>query len=122
MNSWLLMKRTALWVSILIGLGLIIGSWQKWLPLKLSETLGFVTGAACVYLVVKENIWNFPLGIANNIFFLVLFLYKRKYHQHLHYIQMNLDHILHQNHDVFLIFSLMIFVYLIVFGFFLYYY
>ncbi len=34
---------------------------------------GFVTGAACVFLVVRQNIWNFPLGIANNIFFLVLF-------------------------------------------------
>ena len=73
------MKCFALWVSILIGLGLIVGAWQKWLPLSLTETLGFVTGAACVCLVVEENIWNFPLGIANNIFFLVLFLNSRLY-------------------------------------------
>lgn len=38
-----------------------------------TEALGFITGAACVFLVVRQNIWNFPLGIANNIFFLVLF-------------------------------------------------
>ncbi len=43
----------------------------------MTETLGFVTGAACVYLVVQQNIWNFPLGIANNIFFLVLFSQSR---------------------------------------------
>jgi nicotinamide mononucleotide transporter len=43
------------------------------LPISLTEVLGFVTGAACVYLVVRQNIWNFPLGIANNLFFLMLF-------------------------------------------------
>jgi nicotinamide mononucleotide transporter len=42
-------------------------------PIPWTETLGFVTGAACVLLVVRQNIWNFPLGLANNIFFLVLF-------------------------------------------------
>jgi nicotinamide mononucleotide transporter len=38
-----------------------------------------VTGAACVYLVVQQSIWNFPLGIANNLFFLVLFGQARLY-------------------------------------------
>lgn len=42
-------------------------------PISWTETFGFVTGAACVFLVVRQNIWNFPLGLANNIFFLVLF-------------------------------------------------
>jgi nicotinamide mononucleotide transporter len=67
------MKRTGLWISIVLGLGLILASWQQWLPIPLTEALGFVTGAACVYLVVQQSIWNFPLGIANNIFFLILF-------------------------------------------------
>jgi nicotinamide mononucleotide transporter len=44
-----------------------------------TETLGFVTGALCVYLVVKENVWNFPVGIANNVFLLVLFAQARIY-------------------------------------------
>ncbi|WP_026927945.1 nicotinamide riboside transporter PnuC [Granulicoccus phenolivorans] len=39
-----------------------------------TELAGFVTGAACVWLVVRRNIWNFPLGIANNIVFWFLFL------------------------------------------------
>jgi nicotinamide mononucleotide transporter len=38
------------------------------------EVFGFGTGALCVYLVVVQNIWNWPIGIANNAFFLLLFL------------------------------------------------
>jgi nicotinamide mononucleotide transporter len=38
-----------------------------------AELLGFVTGAICVWLCVRATIWNFPVGIANNVFFLVLF-------------------------------------------------
>ena len=67
------------WTGVLLGMALILAAWQQWLPYSLTETLGFVTGAACVYLVVRQNIWNFPLGIANNIFFLVLFTQARLY-------------------------------------------
>ena len=38
-----------------------------------TEALGFVTGAACVWLAARENIWNWPIGIANNIFYLIIF-------------------------------------------------
>ena len=31
-----------------------------------AEILGFVTGAACVWLTVKGRISNFPVGIANS--------------------------------------------------------
>jgi nicotinamide mononucleotide transporter len=37
------------------------------------EILGFVTGAVCVWLTVKQNIWNWPIGIANNVFYIVVF-------------------------------------------------
>jgi nicotinamide mononucleotide transporter len=73
------MKRFDLWLGIAIGLALITASWRRWAPYSLTETLGFVTGAACVYLVVRQNVWNFPLGIANNIFFLILFVNARLY-------------------------------------------
>jgi nicotinamide mononucleotide transporter len=39
-----------------------------------AELLGFVTGAASVWLTVLVKISNFPVGIANSAFFLVLFL------------------------------------------------
>jgi nicotinamide riboside transporter PnuC len=67
------MKRFDLWIGIAIGSTLITASWRRWTAYGMTEALGFVTGAACVYLVVKQSVWNFPLGIANNIFFLVLF-------------------------------------------------
>jgi nicotinamide mononucleotide transporter len=44
-----------------------------------AELLGFATGAAGVWLTVKVRIWNFPVGIANNVFFLVLFWSARLY-------------------------------------------
>ncbi|WP_433271783.1 nicotinamide riboside transporter PnuC [Actinosynnema sp. CS-041913] len=37
------------------------------------EVAGFVTGALCVWLVARQNPWNWPIGILNNLAFLVLF-------------------------------------------------
>ena len=37
------------------------------------EIFGFLTGAGCVALLVRQNIWNWPLGITNNLLFIVLF-------------------------------------------------
>jgi nicotinamide mononucleotide transporter len=42
-----------------------------------AEILGFVTGAACVWLTVRCHIANFPVGIANSAFFLILFATSR---------------------------------------------
>lgn len=44
-----------------------------WLADSWTEVLGFVTGVACVYLAARRNIWTFPIGIANNLVFIVLF-------------------------------------------------
>ena len=38
-----------------------------------AEAAGFVTGAWCVWLVAREHVANWPVGIANNVFFAVLF-------------------------------------------------
>jgi nicotinamide mononucleotide transporter len=38
-----------------------------------AELLGFVTGGACVALTVRAHVSNFPVGILNSAFFLVLF-------------------------------------------------
>lgn len=37
------------------------------------EVAGFLTGALCVLLVVRQNIVNFPVGIANCVFYFVVF-------------------------------------------------
>lgn len=78
------MGRPGLWAGGAAGAALLYASWRGWAPFGLApfsptEALGFVTGAACVYLVVKENVWNFPVGIANSAFFLVLFAGARLY-------------------------------------------
>jgi nicotinamide mononucleotide transporter len=46
---------------------------------SVAELLGFVTGAASVWLTVLARISNFPVGIANSAFFLALFLAARLY-------------------------------------------
>ena len=43
-------------------------------PTTLAEVLGFVTGGVNVWLVVRQNIWNWPVGIANVIFLGLIFL------------------------------------------------
>src|ERR671927_891152 len=45
-----------------------------WLADNWTEVLGFGTGALCVFLAARRNIWNFPIGIANNVVFIVLFV------------------------------------------------
>lgn len=47
--------------------------------MKWTELLGFITGAICVWLQVKENVWNWPAGIANNIFYVVVFWHSGLY-------------------------------------------
>jgi nicotinamide mononucleotide transporter len=42
-------------------------------PTTWGEVAGFASGALCVGLVARMNIWNWPIGIANNVFFLLLF-------------------------------------------------
>ena len=41
--------------------------------MDVTEAIGFVTGALCVWLVARQNVWNWLIGIANNVTFFVLF-------------------------------------------------
>jgi len=41
------------------------------------EAASFITGAICVWLTVKQNIWNFPLGLVNVATFGVVFYRSR---------------------------------------------
>lgn len=48
-------------------------------PFTVADAAGFATGAACVWLVVRNHVANWPLGLANNAFFLILFVDARLY-------------------------------------------
>ena len=38
-----------------------------------TELLGFITGVLNVYLVTRENIWSWPLGVLNALFYMLVF-------------------------------------------------
>ncbi|MFF3566093.1 nicotinamide riboside transporter PnuC [Streptomyces sp. NPDC002574] len=42
-------------------------------PVSWVEVLGFGSGALCVWLVARRHIANWPVGIANTLFFILLF-------------------------------------------------
>jgi len=44
-----------------------------------TEVAGFVTGAVSVWLYVRQNVWAWPVGIANSMCWLVLFWASRLY-------------------------------------------
>ena len=46
----------------------------EWILTEWTQILGFATGAACVLLAARRNVWTYPIGIANNLVFLVVFV------------------------------------------------
>ncbi|XHR29848.1 MAG: nicotinamide riboside transporter PnuC [Chthoniobacteraceae bacterium] len=65
-------------VAMLTGSILVLlPSYRAWWPIGIAEAWGFVTGGICVWLVVREHLWNWPIGLANNVFFFTLFLEGR---------------------------------------------
>ncbi len=68
-------KTTAFWlVSSVI---LVLLSHFSVIPSTMIEVIGFLTGALCVFLLVKQNIWNWPIGIVNAVMYIVLFYEAR---------------------------------------------
>lgn len=55
--------------TVLLAAGMGLRGTASWL-----ESASFVTGAACVWLTVKENVWNFPIGLVNVATFGFVFL------------------------------------------------
>jgi len=48
-------------------------------PTSWAELVGFATGVACVWLLARESLWNWPLAIANVTLLGVLFARSRLY-------------------------------------------
>ncbi|MEQ1828204.1 MAG: nicotinamide riboside transporter PnuC [Pirellula sp.] len=59
-----------------VGVALVAAcaKWATWL-----EAFSFVTGAVCVWLVVRENVWNFPMGLANVTAYAIVFFEAKLY-------------------------------------------
>ena len=72
-------ERLALSVCAVLSLLLLLAAISGSVALSWSEVLGFITGAAGVYLTVKNSAWNFPVGLTNNLFFGILFFQSRLY-------------------------------------------
>ena len=43
-------------------------------PSDLIETLGVITGIVNVWLLARQNIWNWPVGLANNALYVAVFV------------------------------------------------
>jgi nicotinamide mononucleotide transporter len=41
---------------------------------SLTEILGFLTGVVNVWMLARQNIWNWPVGLANNALYVAVFL------------------------------------------------
>ena len=69
MTSALVVGSTALLMAVKFG----------HVELDFTEAVGFVTGGLTVWLLVGQNIWNWPIGIANNLVYGLIFFQARLY-------------------------------------------
>jgi len=72
-----MIRRLCYTAGMMASVGLIAASLLHRIPMDITEVLGFVTGGWAVWLTVKQNIWNWPIGIANDAFYVVVFLQAR---------------------------------------------
>jgi nicotinamide mononucleotide transporter len=63
----------------LASLALLVATGTQLAPFSWTETLGFVTGGACVWLAVRQHILSWPIGLANNALYFAVFFEARLY-------------------------------------------
>lgn len=61
----------------LLSAVILAASYLRWWSIGIAEAWAFATGLVCVWLVVREHLWNWPIGLANNVFFFGLFFQSR---------------------------------------------
>jgi hypothetical protein len=71
---WLGLKPVELSAMLTLSLLVLAASCLGWWSIAVTEAWGFVTGGICVWLVVREHLWNWPVWLANNVFFYGVFL------------------------------------------------
>ena len=71
------LARREILIAVVASVIVFLLSLQPWAGISLAESLGFISGGICVWLVVREHIWNWPIGIINNIAFFILFWKSR---------------------------------------------
>jgi nicotinamide mononucleotide transporter len=66
------------WItSVFMALAAVVFAFLSFtgiLPFAGIEAAGFVTGAMSVWWSAKNSVWGFPIGIANNIFYFIVFI------------------------------------------------
>ena len=72
-GSKLFLSRKEILIAVISSAIVILLSLQTWAGISLTEALGLVSGGICVWLVVREHLWNWPIGLANSIVFFILF-------------------------------------------------
>jgi nicotinamide mononucleotide transporter len=67
------------WILALLALGTTAAAAAMYFrgATTLLEAISFVSGAVCVWLTVRENVWNFPIGLLNVATFAVVFFHAR---------------------------------------------
>ena len=75
--AWFGLRPLEVWVLFLTSALVLLLSYRGYWSISITEAWGFVTGGVCVWLVVREHLWNWPIGLANNIVFFALFLHGR---------------------------------------------
>lgn len=68
---------TAVLVALMIVIGTVAATMVALGRASGLEGVSFVTGAACVWLTVRANVWNFPIGLLNTATFSVVFFEAR---------------------------------------------
>jgi len=66
-------RRTLALALLLVGTPLV-ALFAPW-----TEALGATTGVVCVWLAARSDFWTWPVGIANNLLYLVVFWQSRIY-------------------------------------------